>query len=158
MKSTIITALLAQAASASEWGDFFNFGICAWSMPQPDTLNEFSQQQFAGQWYEVQRDNSLTDWGCVTQEVNYDSDISSWPLTIYHYVNGNRVIEPELGSIEKDGQGDAKMLGATKKLTVLKSDLQSDDGYALIYSCATNFWLFGIPRKTETAWVLSKKP
>ena len=50
------------------------------------------------------------------------------------------------------------MLGATKKLTVLKSDLQSDDGYALIYSCATNFWLFGIPRKTETAWVLSKKP
>ena len=94
----------------------------------------------------------------MTQEVNYDNDLASWQLTIYHYVNGNRVIEPELGKIEKDGQGEAKMLGATKSVTVLKSDLQSDDGYALVYSCATNFWLFGIPRKTETAWVLSKKP
>ena len=31
-----------------------------------------------------------------------------------------------------------------------------DTGYSLIYSCATDWWLFGIPRYTENAWLLSR--
>jgi hypothetical protein len=33
---------------------------------------------------------------------------------MYHYVNGNKVIEPEEGNIEKDGLGKTKMLSKTK--------------------------------------------
>lgn len=95
MKNSIIATLLVQSASAFN----FNFGMCGWSMPEAETDSNFSMNQFSGNWYEVQRDSSLKDWACVTQEVNYNGDLR-WPLTIYHYVNGNKVIEPEMGNIQ----------------------------------------------------------
>jgi len=50
------------------------------------------------------------------------------------------------------------MLSKSKKITVLKTsaDLDSDDAYALLYSCATDWWLI-FPRKTENTWLLSRK-
>lgn len=74
---------------------------------------------------------------------------------MYHYVNGNKVIEPEEGNIEKDGLGKTKMLSKTKQVSVLKSNMDIDDGYALMYTCATDWWMI-IPRKTESAWIISR--
>lgn len=74
-----------------------------------------------------------------------------------HYVNANKVIEPELGNIEASGLGKTKMLSKTKKISVLKSNMDIDDGYALMYTCATDWWFFLLPRKTETSWIISRK-
>lgn len=122
-------------------------------MPEVES-NNFQEHNLSGQWYEVQRDSSLTDWACVTQEINFDNSLS-WPLTIYHYVNGNKVIEPEQGKIGTDGVGKTKMLSKRKHVSVLSSDLDVDTGYALVYACATDWWMI-IPRKTESAWILSR--
>ena len=48
------------------------------------------------------------------------------------------------------------MLSKKKKVSILDANTESDTGYALVYSCATDWWMFGIPRYTENAWILSR--
>jgi hypothetical protein len=57
---------------------------------------------------------------------------------------------------DSDGSGETKMLSKKKKVAILNADTAADTGYALVYSCATDWWMFGIPRYTENAWVLSR--
>ena len=77
-------------------------------------------------------------------------------MTLYHYVNGNKVVEAEKGNIDAAGKGSTKMLSKSKSVSVLKSDTDIDDGYALLYACATDWWMI-IPRKFESAWIMSRK-
>jgi hypothetical protein len=48
------------------------------------------------------------------------------------------------------------MLSKKKSVAILDAKTDPDTGYSLIYSCATDWWLFGIPRYTENAWLLSR--
>lgn len=48
------------------------------------------------------------------------------------------------------------MLSKTKKVTVLAARLEDAESYALLYSCATNWWMI-FPRKTEATWLISRK-
>ena len=57
-------------------------------------------EKFTGHWYEIQRDNNLKAWPCVTQEAEYISDDSSWPLRLNNYINGNKVIQSEKATID----------------------------------------------------------
>jgi hypothetical protein len=36
-------------------------------------------------------------------------------------------------------------------------DTDADNGYALLYTCATDWWLLGVPRHTENAWILARR-
>lgn len=50
------------------------------------------------------------------------------------------------------------MLSKSKKISVLSASdsLQDTEGWALLYSCATDWWML-FPRKTESTWVISRK-
>ena len=50
------------------------------------------------------------------------------------------------------------MLSKSKTVSVLSAhdNLQDEDAWALIYSCATDWWML-FPRKTQSAWVMSRK-
>jgi hypothetical protein len=48
------------------------------------------------------------------------------------------------------------MLSKKKKVAILEVDTDADSGYALLYTCATDWWMFGAPRHTENAWILSR--
>jgi len=48
------------------------------------------------------------------------------------------------------------MLSKKKKVAILDANTEADTGYSLVYSCATDWWMFGIPRYTENAWILSR--
>ena len=69
-----------------------------------------SLEAYAGHWYELQRDSNLRSYECVTQEVNYKPDNQKWPLEIYNYVNGNKIVESERGQFDSNGIGKTKML------------------------------------------------
>jgi hypothetical protein len=66
------------------------------------------------------------------------------------------VIESEKAVFDSDGTGETKMLSKKKKVAILDADTEITTGYALVYSCATDWWMFGIPRYTENAWILSR--
>jgi lipocalin len=63
MKFSIATTLLVQSASAFNW----NWGWCGFTPPSTSVTN-FDMDKFTGHWYEIQRDNNLKPWPCVTQE------------------------------------------------------------------------------------------
>jgi hypothetical protein len=48
------------------------------------------------------------------------------------------------------------MLSKTKKVAILEADTDAETGYALLYTCATDWWMVGVPRHTENAWILSR--
>lgn len=48
------------------------------------------------------------------------------------------------------------MLAQYKRVSVLKSDMDAENGYALVYACANDWWML-FPRKIESAWIISRK-
>ena len=69
-----VASLLVHGTSAANW----SWGRCK-NLPESEITN-FSMEEYAGQWYEIQRDNSLGNLSCVTQDVNYVQSNDKWPL------------------------------------------------------------------------------
>ena len=152
MKFALGTTLLFQSASAANW----SWGWCGWNPPETN-VKDFNIDSFTGQWYEIQRDNNLKPWKCVTQEIQHDYDDEDYPLRIDNYINGNKVIQSEKAEFDEFGQGKTRMLSKSKRVTVFSAseDLMAEDAHALLYSCATDWWLL-FPRKTENTWVIAR--
>lgn len=146
----LASTLLVQGTKAANW----NWGTCG-ELPATNVA-DFSMEAYAGHWYEVQRDSNLRSYDCVTQEVTFIEGEESWPLQVYNYVNGNQVIESEKAQFDSNGIGKTKMLSKTKKVAILEVDTDAETGYALLYTCATDWWMMGAPRHSENAWILSR--
>ena len=70
----VVATLLVNGTSAATW----QWGRCK-DLPESD-LKDFSMVEYAGQWYEIQRDNNLRNWQCVTQDAQYIQNNDKWPL------------------------------------------------------------------------------
>ena len=90
MKFAIGATLALQAVSAEKKFNW-SWGWCGWSYPETEVQN-FNQQDFTGNWYEIQRDNMLKPWECVTQDVTINPDDTYYPLRLDNYINANKVI------------------------------------------------------------------